>query len=36
MAETLQELKAELAFLEKRMSKIIQHPELEHSCGLRE
>ena len=31
MAETLQELKAELAFLEKRMSKIIQHPELEHT-----
>jgi hypothetical protein len=32
MAETLQELKAELAFLEKRMSKIAQHPELAHTA----
>ena len=31
MAETLQELKAELAFLEKRMSKILQQPELGHT-----
>jgi hypothetical protein len=31
MAETLEQLKAELAFLEKRVSKIVQHPELEHT-----
>lgn len=28
MAETLAELKTELAFLERRMAKIQQHPEL--------
>jgi hypothetical protein len=31
MAETLPELKAELTFLEKRMSKVLQHPELKDS-----
>jgi hypothetical protein len=30
MAETLEE-KAELAFLEKRVSKIVQRPELGHT-----
>jgi uncharacterized protein involved in type VI secretion and phage assembly len=33
MAETLSELKAELAFLEKRMSKIVQHPEVAHTTA---
>jgi hypothetical protein len=32
MAESLPELKAELAFLEKRMSKIVQHPEVAHTA----
>jgi hypothetical protein len=32
MGKTVSELKAELAFLEKRMSKIVQHPEVAHTA----
>jgi hypothetical protein len=32
MAETLPEQKAELVFLERRMSRIQQHPELGHTA----
>jgi hypothetical protein len=32
MGETISELKAELLFQEKRMSRIQQHPELGHSA----
>jgi len=32
MAETLSEIKEELAFQERRMSKIQQHPELGESA----